>query len=109
MRISYHATTDQPTVVNLTNRVCLNLAGAGRGPVLNHLLTVQADSYLPVNAARIPTGEKAKVAGTPFDFLQPTAMGRHEQPFGQTYVLKKGFFSTGRWRPKSTSRPRAGR
>jgi aldose 1-epimerase len=100
LRISYQATSDKPTVINLTNHTYFNLAGAGHGTILGHLLTLHARSYLPVDATLIPTGELRPVAGTPWDFLQPTPMGLHLQQTGgkpagydHTYVLEKGFFS----------------
>jgi aldose 1-epimerase len=100
LRISYQATTDKPTVINLTNHTYFNLAGAGSGTILDHVLILHAESFLPTNAELIPTGEIKSVEGTPWDFTNPTAMGLHLKEAGgkpvgydQTYVLKKGFFS----------------
>ncbi|SDU92704.1 aldose epimerase family protein [Pseudomonas mucidolens] len=77
LHIEYTATTDKPTVLNLTNHSYFNLAGAGNGDILNQLATLHASHYTPVNGTLIPTGELAPVAGTPMDFLQPTAIGKH--------------------------------
>ena len=71
------AWTDRPTVLNLTNHSYFNLTGEGSGSVLDHLLRVEADAFLPVTASSIPTGEVRPVAGTPFDFRAPTPIGRH--------------------------------
>ena len=73
--LDYTATTDAPTVVNLTNHAYFNLAGEGEGTILGHEMQLEADAYTPVDATLIPTGEKRDVAGTPFDFRKPVAIG----------------------------------
>ncbi len=81
VRIEYTATTTKPTVVNLTNHSYFNLDGEGSGTVLNELLTIPADNITPIDAGLIPTGKLMPVAGTPFDFRKPTAIGaRINQP-----------------------------
>ncbi|WP_426220550.1 aldose epimerase family protein [Pseudomonas sp. DWRC2-2] len=77
LHIDYKATTDKPTVLNLTNHSYFNLAGAGNGDILKQVATLHASHYTPVNATLIPTGELAPVKGTPMDFLKPTPIGQH--------------------------------
>jgi aldose 1-epimerase len=75
LRIDYSATTDAPTILNLTNHTYWNLASSGGGQILDHKLMLAADHYLPVDSTLIPTGEKKSVQGTPFDFTQPERIG----------------------------------
>lgn len=75
LSIGYRATTDRPTIVNLSNHAYWNLAGEGSGSVMDQRLTIPADVFLPVDATSIPTGEQRKVDGTPFDFRQAKPIG----------------------------------
>jgi aldose 1-epimerase len=76
LTVTYGATTDKPTIVNLTNHALFNLAGEGAPEgAMGNVLTLAADGYAPVDGELIPTGEITPVAGTAFDFRQPTVVG----------------------------------
>lgn len=97
LRIDYRATCDQATVFNPTNHVYLNLAGQAGGDIRDHVLTLAASRYTPVDATLIPTGELRPVKGTPFDFQTPRRVGDHllqagGNPIGydHNFVLDKG-------------------
>jgi aldose 1-epimerase len=75
LKLVYRATTDKDTIVNMTHHSYFNLAGQGNGTILDHLLTLDASRYTPVDKTLIPTGKIALVKGTPFDFRSPTAIG----------------------------------
>jgi aldose 1-epimerase len=72
---AFTATTDRPTVVNLTNHAYWNLAGAGNRSIVDHVLAVEADQFLEVDETLIPTGKLLQAADTPFDFLNPRRIG----------------------------------
>ena len=73
--IRYRATTDKPTVINLTNHTYFNLAGEDSGDIYDHRLMMRADQFTPIDATSIPLGPQRDVAGTPFDFRSPHAIG----------------------------------
>lgn len=75
LKIEYAASTDKPTVLNLTNHSYFDLAGQGSASILGHVVELNADRFTPVDRHLIPTGELRSVFGTPFDFTKPTRIG----------------------------------
>jgi aldose 1-epimerase len=89
--MDYKCTADKKTVINITNHAYFNLHGAGNGNILEHVLTLKASAFTPVDSVMIPTGEIRPVAGTPFDFTTPHAIGERINMAYDQLILGKGY------------------
>lgn len=90
-RVDYLITTDAPALVNISHHSFFNLKGEGRGTILDHVLTIDADHVTPTNEWLIPTGEVAAVEGTPYDFRQPHTIGERIDTPNEQLAFGKGY------------------
>lgn len=107
LSVAFSAVTDKPTVVNLTNHSFFNLAGVeSAGDILDHLVMIAADTYLPVSAAGIPLGAPDKVGTTPFDFRKAHPVGARLRDANEQVLIRQGYDHNFCLRGGATSEPR---
>ena len=90
-KMEYKAVTDKTTVFNITNHTYFNMAGNGSGNVENQVMTIMADQVTPTDAFQVPTGEFTNVAGTPFDFREPTPIGKNIRSTDPQMLIGRGY------------------
>jgi aldose 1-epimerase len=91
LRIDYEGTTDKPTILNPTHHSYFNLSGDFTTQILNHTLTIEADSYTPIDKNLIPTGQIAPIANTPLDFSKPVRIGAHINDSSEQLTFAGGY------------------
>jgi aldose 1-epimerase len=91
LKIDYSGSTDKDTVLNLSNHSYFNLAGEGNGDILDHVVTLHAKQFTPVDSTLIPTGELRNVATTPMDFTNATPIGKRINDNYEQLVFGKGY------------------
>lgn len=91
MSITYEAYTDQPTVINPTHHSFFNLNGDGCGEITNHIVTINAKYFTPMDDKSVPTGEIRPVSGTPMDFRKPCAVGERIDDNYRQLVYGRGY------------------
>jgi aldose 1-epimerase len=91
LRINYEGTTDQPTILNPTQHSYFNLSGSFANTILDHVLTIEADRFTPVDKGLITTGQLTEVSNTPMDFRTPTAIGARINDQYEQLIFGKGY------------------
>lgn len=91
LRIDYLATTDRPTILNLTHHSYFNLSGHGQGQILHHELKIDADSFLPIDSHLIPSGSLQSVVDTPFDFREFFKIGKRIDSDSEQLKIANGY------------------